>query len=1096
MHTNNVNARALMADAKFFEAYSRYDEQLGRYETWNESVDRVMKTHKTFYKDKITPELLELFDEASDAYKDKTVLGAQRALQFGGDQLLKNHMRLYNCTSSYIDRDSVFGEIFWVLLAGAGCGFSVQKHHVAKLSKIQERKKTAKTFVVEDSVEGWADAASVLMSSFFVGGGTHPEYEGRKVYFDLSRIRPRGALISGGFKAPGPEPLRLALDKIEYLLQGRVLKGLTNIRPIDAYDIIMFIADAVLAGGVRRSATICLFSYDDEEMMNAKVGNWRADNPQRGRSNNSVVLVRSTITPEMFSNVFEKTKEFGEPGFAFFDSTEFNTNPCVTADTIVNTTKGLRRVDQLLNQPFEAIVNGQPYSSHVGFVQTGIKPVLKITTHRGNQLRVTDNHKILCLVDGEEQWIEAGNLSIGDKIVIGQNNSFQPKDRSQLDLGWLVGNVIGDGGHNPSKYPTYVRFWGETAKEQATRAADIINSQFPSERYPLSHTETNEIYTVASKRLTSLCQQFISDLDKDLLPNVFEQSDDFLAGLVQGYFDSDGTVFGSSRGQGIAVRLSNTNYERLQGIQLILNRFGIISSIYNINSPKLTELPNGKGGTSLYQCQQTYDIHFSRISLDNFVAMGGFGDRVKKARLEQLMSERIRAPYKNHTTTEVINIVSDGVEPVYDCRVEDVHRFEANGLIVHNCFEIGMYPVDIESKISGFQGCNLTEINGDKMSTEEKFYKACRAAAILGTIQAGYTTFKYLSEATKKIFEREALLGVSVTGWMNNPQVLFDENILRNGAKIVKDVNKHVAGLLGINPAARTTCTKPSGNASVLLSTASGIHGEPAPKYLRIVQMNKDQEVAQLIKRFNPYMVEESVWSQSRTDYSIAFPVVSPPNSIYNDQLLGVNLLEKVKLVQNVWVEEGTNVELCVDPRLRHNVSNTITVPNGGWQDVQSYIYDNRDFLVGVSFISESGDKDYPQAPFTSVLEPEQIVEKYGAGAIFGAGLVTDALKVFSNLWEATTIAQNPHSQCQESLDNQIDWIRRFDKFARNYFDSDVKKAEYCLKDLYIAHKWQKIQQNYKSIDFVNDLKEKKYTEIDTMGAVACVGANGCEITF
>lgn len=1049
MHTNNVNARALMADAKFFEAYSRFDESLGRYETWNESVDRVMNTHRKFYEEKMTPELNELFEEASDAYKDKVVLGAQRALQFGGDQLLKNHMRMYNCfsrdtrfltstgiksfndfehgdqtlvkthmgrwqpavvksygkqklnrvtlkrrgsivtvdvtanhrwilrgnkqttslsvgdqlvefedlsfsefdwdsasveeklywcyglvygdgtvttsgqnqyslirlcgkdvryverfeemgfktssnlslqgdffaytgtylktlpsieqdginlvrafarglldadgekkqgwydnkgrkfasitqsldakrgnetaafirdvfpavgawvvsenayhaetnikeyngvrfvvndnfvtsgtsgywtvvsiedlereetvwcleveedksfilengiptgncTSTYIDRDAVFGEIFWVLLAGAGCGFSVQKHHVAKLSNIQERKKTAKTFVVEDSVEGWADAASVLMSSFFVGGGTHPEYEGRKVYFDLSKIRPRGALISGGFKAPGPEPLRLALDKIEYLLQGRVLKGLVNIRPIDAYDIVMFIADAVLAGGVRRSATICLFSYDDDDMMNAKVGNWRQEHPHRARSNNSVVLVRDAITPEMFTNVFEKTKEFGEPGFAFFDSTEFNTNPC---------------------------------------------------------------------------------------------------------------------------------------------------------------------------------------------------------------------------------------------------------------------------------------------------------------------------------------------------------------------FEIGMYPKDIESGQSGFQGCNLTEINGDKMSSAEAFYKACRAAAIIGTIQAGYTTFKYLSEATKRIFEREALLGVSVTGWMNNPQILFDEDILRKGARIVKQVNRQVAKLLDINPAARTTCTKPSGNASVLLSTASGIHGEPAPKYLRIVQMNKDQEVAQLIKRFNPYMVEESVWSQSRTDYSIAFPVISPPNSIYNNQLLGVNLLEKVKLVQNVWVEEGTDVDLCVDPRLRHNVSNTVTVPNNGWENVEQYIYDNRDFLVGVSFISESGDKDYPQAPFTSVLEPEQIVEKYGAGAIFGAGLVTDALKVFSNLWEATTIAQNPHSQCQESLDNQIDWIRRFDKFARNYFDSDVKKAEYCLKDLYIAHKWQKIQQNYKSIDFVNDLKEKKYTEIDTMGAVACA-SGACEINF
>src|SRR5690606_19775415 len=137
----------------------------------------------------------------------------------------------------------------------------------------------------------------------------------RRVYFDLSQIRPRGALISGGFKAPGPEPLRKALDKIEYLIQGRILKGHNTLRPIDAYDIIMYAADAVLSGGVRRSATICLFSYHDDEMMSAKTGNWFEENPQRGRSNNSVVLVRSTTTREMFADVMKKTVEFGEPGF-------------------------------------------------------------------------------------------------------------------------------------------------------------------------------------------------------------------------------------------------------------------------------------------------------------------------------------------------------------------------------------------------------------------------------------------------------------------------------------------------------------------------------------------------------------------------------------------------------------------------------------------------------------------------------------------------------------------------------------------------------------------------------------------------------------
>lgn len=1093
MLTNYVNARGLMADAKFYESYSRFNEQTGKYETWEQSVDRVMETHKIFYKDKLNDELLNLIEEATDAYKEKLVLGAQRSLQFGGDQLLKNNMKMYNCTSTYIDRPAAFSEIFWVLLCGAGVGFSVQKHHIAKLPDIQERKKSAKTFVVEDSIEGWADSVAVLMSSYFIGGGTHPEYEGRRVYFDLSNIRPRGAYISGGFKAPGPEPLRKALDKIEYLIQGRLLKGFTTLRPIDAYDIVMFIADAVLSGGVRRSATICLFSYEDEEMMTAKTGNWFIDNPQRARSNNSVVLIREETTREMFTDIFEKTKQFGEPGFAFFDSKEFSTNPCITADTIINTDKGLKFVRDLINTPFNAIVDGQSYPSHSGFVHTGFKSVYEISTVRGHSIRATDNHQVLINRNGIDQWVEVKDLVPGDEMVIGQNSSFKSTLNDQFKRGWIVGQVAGDGGHNPDKYPSYIRFWGDTATEQSQRAQKFLNDISGVSYKP---TNFNEIYTIQGKQITNIVKDFLTPYSKDFTDLIFDQSDDFLAGLVQGYFDADGTVFGSSKSQGIAVRLCSNNKKRLQDIQIILNRFGIVSSIYNINEEKDVMLPDGRGGEKIYHAKQTYDLHFSRKSLDNFIEFcGGFSDSVKNNKLINLMDNRTKSPYKNQRTTEVVNVEYKGIEPVYDARVEKVHMFEANGLLIHNCFEIGMLPVDIETGNSGFQGCNLTEINGSKTTSKEEFFRACRTATIIGTLQAGYTNFNYLTEETKRIFEREALLGVSITGWMNSPDILFDKEILRAGAKIVKDTNKYVAKLLGINPAARTTCTKPSGNASVLLMTASGIHAEHSPRYLRTVQMNKDQEVAQLIRNTNRYMVEDSVWSADNTDYSIAFPIVSPPNSLFKEQLLGIELLEKVKFAQQYWVEEGTNVELCVDPRIRHNISNTITVPDDKWDEVEQYVFDNKEYFAGISLLSQSGDKDYFQAPFIAVLTPEQIVENYGAGGIFGAGLITDSLRVFPNLWTAISVAKNPSDQSGEQMDNRSDWIRRFNKFADNYFDGNVLKAEYCLKDLYVCHKWEKIQQNFVPVDFVSELKERKYTDIDTLGSQACVG-QACEIVF
>lgn len=736
----DVNTRDLMSQTKFYEGYSRWDENNNRYESWEEAVSRVMNMHRSYYADKMTPELSLLIDEAESLYKLKYALGSQRSLQFGGEQLLKHQMRMYNCTSSVVDRPAFFNELFYVLLCGAGAGFSVQFQHVNQLPDIAERKKQVKQFQPADSIEGWADCVGVLMSSYFVGGGTHPEFEGRKVYFDLTNIRPKGAMISGGFKAPGPEPLRRALDKIEHLLQGLVLKGVTRLEPIHCYDIAMFIADAVLAGGVRRSATICLFSPEDTAMATAKTGNWFEENPQRGRSNNSAVLLRDQVTREEFSELMSSIKQFGEPGFYF----------------------------------------------------------------------VTD---------------------------------------------------------------------------------------------------------------------------------------------------------------------------------------------------------------------------------------------------------------RNHTTNP--------------------------------CVEIGMYPFlkSEDVAISGWQGCNLTEINGGKCTTEEEFYKACRAAAIMGTLQAGYTDFKYLSDTTKKIFEREALLGVSVTGWMNNPEVLLNEDTQRAGAKIVLDVNEKVASMIGINPAARATCVKPSGNASVLLQTSSGIHAEHAPRYLRHVQLNKDTEVAQLIAKTNPYMVEHSVWSESNTDYCVAFPIISPEDSLFKEQLYGVELLKKVASVQSAWVEAGTREEACVDPTVRHNVSNTVTVPNHGWRQVEDFLYDHRHLFSGVSFLSASGDKDYHQAPMAEVLTDEQIVAKYGVAALFASGLIVDTRRGFNNLWEATFVAQQNEEQAGELSDLRRDWVRRFHKFADNYFMGDKKEAEYCLKDVYYLHKWTKIQQNLAPIDFVNQLQTKKFTAVDTIGSAACVGGV-CETTF
>ncbi len=734
MNRSETNARELMSNAKFYESYARFNKELDRYETWDEAIQRVMDMHRTYYADIMTPELEELIDYTQTAYANKEFLGAQRALQFGGEQLLKQHAKIYNCTATYVDRVDFFKESLFLMLAGCGIGFSVQKHHIAELPDIKERTKQAKTFVVPDSIEGWADAVGVLMSSFFIDGGDE-SFRGRKIYFDLSEIRPKGSEISGGFKAPGPEPLRIALDKIELKIKSELKQGKHRLSTIAAYDITMYMADAVISGGVRRAASICLFGKDDEDMIKAKTGNWFIDNPQRGRSNNSVVLLRDDTSKEEFNEIMKSVQEFGEPGFVWSDDKEMLFNPCV---------------------------------------------------------------------------------------------------------------------------------------------------------------------------------------------------------------------------------------------------------------------------------------------------------------------------------------------------------------------EVSMYGRTEDGR-SGWQVCNLTEINGAKSNTKEEFFAQCKAASIMGTLQAGYTTFDYLQPASKEIIEREALIGVGITGWMNNPEVLFDVNNQLDGAKIVKEWNKVTAKLLGINQAARTTVVKPSGNASVILGTASGIHGEHSKRYLRHVQMNKETEVAKMFEEYNPVMIEESVWSQG-TDHVIAFPIVSPENSIFKDQLLGVKQLEYVKNAQDHWIEAGTNHELCVKPYLKHNVSNTITVDD--WDEVEDYIYNNRESFCGVSLLPAAGDKAYPQAPFTEVFTMEEVTAKYGEEALFTSGLVEAGLNAYDgNLWNATSTALGYGEVLTEDHKHLLkrDFVRRFNQFSEN-FESKEECAN-CLKDVAILHKWWRIQKSIVDIDWAVHLGRKEFVDIDTLGSQGCSGGN-CDLEF
>lgn len=755
-----------LSEYTFYSRYSRYNKKEKRRETWSEAVARVFDMHRKKYAKEIesSSELAAEIDFAQNMQNKKRVLAAQRSLQFAGDPIFKHELKMFNCLTTHIDRARVFQETMYSLLCGCGVGFSVQKHHVAKIGTVSRNTKDSKKFVVEDSIEGWADAIGVLINSYLDEPEEFLEYNGHFVDFDYSLIRPEGALIAGQFKAPGPKGLETAIEHIRSILElAATFNPERKLKPINCYDAVMRISDAVLSGGVRRSATLCMFSHDDDEMMNAKIGDWFNTNPQRARSNNSAALLKGKITKEEFNKLILSTRQFGEPGFIWVDDLEIIFNPCC---------------------------------------------------------------------------------------------------------------------------------------------------------------------------------------------------------------------------------------------------------------------------------------------------------------------------------------------------------------------EIGMIPC--LNGLSGWQSCNLTEINGKWCSSKENFLQACRASAIIGTLQAGYTNLKYLGNVSEEIFKKEALLGCSVTGWMDNPEILFNPEMQKEGALEILKTNEKIAKLIGINPTARATCVKPAGSTSCVLGTGSGIHPHHAKRYIRRVQANKTEFCLAETERVNPLAVEESVWSANKTDKVISFLCEVQPGAIVKNQMGAIELLEKVKLTQQNWVEFGTVPERCINPKLRHNVSNTITVKDHEWEEVEKYIFDNQQWFAGISLLSSSGDLDYAQAPFSTVLTANELVKEYGDASVFASGLIVDGLAAFDdNLWKACDTVfgygedlsgeinrpEYPIKKTnkelagyfieRESYDTwflKTDWIRRVKQFANRYFEGDIKRATYCLKHVSLWKTWCDLKREYKEIDWTQANEENEtFVNADSLAGASCAGGK-CDL--